>query len=251
MFRYILIALTIFSSFQLNADQPTGGFDDARPVQWNGTPPWAYPVHGVDVARYQGNPDWNTLKGEGVSFAYIKATEGADVVDPSFAYNWSSTANLGIARGAYHFYYFCSSPEAQAAWFIRNVPRLKGNLPPVIDIELNPDSNTCRHVPSPNEAIDVISRFANILEVHYGQRPIIYTATNFYKQFELGRLRALEFWLRSTREVPASAYPGQRWTFWQYSATARIPGVRGNIDVNVFNGSSADWRKWTDARAIK
>src|SRR5690606_27434896 len=95
-------------------------FGDAKPVSFKGPSPKAFQVHGVDVSKYQGDIDWPELRRHGASFAFIKATEGADHADVAFRRNWDGAANAGIPRGAYHFYYWCSTARDQAAWFIRN-----------------------------------------------------------------------------------------------------------------------------------
>src|SRR5688572_21982049 len=65
------------------------------------------PIQGIDVSYWQGDIDWNTVSNAGISFAYIKATEGGDHVDPKFLQNWYQAKRAGIARGAYHFIYWC------------------------------------------------------------------------------------------------------------------------------------------------
>ncbi len=59
-------------------------FGDADPHEWEGRHPGHYPVHGLDVSRWQGPIDWHTAKASGVSFTFIKATEGGDFADPLF-----------------------------------------------------------------------------------------------------------------------------------------------------------------------
>ena len=61
-------------------------------------------------------------------------------------------------------------------------------------------------------------------------------------------MREVEFWLRSVAAHPKDVYPGQRWSFWQYTGTGKIPGIKGETDINVFAGSPAKWRKWVEAR---
>lgn len=222
-------------------------FGDSDPVDWNGRPPWAYPVHGLDVARFQDQIDWRRVRQSGIEFAFIKATEGGDLLDPRFQENWRGAKQAGVSRGAYHFYYFCTPPEVQARWFIRNVPRRGKALPPVLDLEWNPFSPTCTVRPPGAEVRRQARIFMDILERHYGQRPIIYTTLEFYRQTGIGQLNE-EFWLRSTAQTLDTAYPGQRWSFWQYTGTGIVPGVTGDVDINVFAGSRANWTSWLRRR---
>ena len=224
-------------------------FEDSHPVFFPGRRPARYPVHGIDVARFQSSVDWYTARRNGVNFAFIKATEGGDLLDAEFKNHWRGAGQAGVARGAYHFYYFCTTPEVQAAWFIRNVPR--GNmLPPVLDMEWNPFSPTCATVRPPGQDVrDQMRRWLNIVTAHYGQKPIIYTTPRFYRENELGKFDDYEFWLRSTAKRPSETFPGERWTFWQYSSTGIIPGIVGKVDLNAFTGSRAEWSQWVAARA--
>lgn len=222
-------------------------FGDHDPVQWNGKPPWRYPVHGIDLARYQGDVDWQQIKRSGIAFAYIKATEGGDRLDEKFVRNWRLAQRVGIPRGAYHFYYFCTTPEKQARWFIRNVPRRGKALPPVLDLEWNPYSPTCTTRPPGAKVRRQVRIFMNMLERHYGQRPIIYTTVEFYRQTGVGQLNE-EFWLRATAKTPDKIYPGRSWTFWQYTGTGIVPGVKGGVDINAFAGTRRQWKAWLRKR---
>lgn len=226
-------------------------FEDRDPVDWNGRAPWRYAVHGIDVARFQGDIDWRRVRSAGIEFAFIKATEGGDLLDPMFRQNWRGAGRAGVERGAYHFYYFCTPPEVQARWFIRNVPRDRGKLPPVLDMEWNPYSPTCTTRPPGNEVRRQAKVFLDILERHYGQRPIIYTTIEFYRETGIGRMKGEEFWLRSVARTLDTAYPGQSWSFWQYTGTGIVPGVKGDVDINVFRGSPDKWAAWQSRRRVR
>jgi lysozyme len=99
-------------------------------------------IHGVDVSKYQGEIDWDAARQSGVSFAWIKATEGGNFVDDYFDRNWEGAKNAGIPRGAYHFAYWCRPAEEQVKWFEEHVPAEPGALPPVLDVEWTPTSKT-------------------------------------------------------------------------------------------------------------
>mgnify|MGYP001154164207 CR=1 FL=1 len=122
-------------------------FEDSKPHEWQSGAPWTYAVHGTDVAKYQTNIDWAAAKASGISFAFVKATEGGDRYDENFERHWAGTRAAGIPRGAYHFFYFCRPASEQAQWFIDHVPRERGAMPPVLDMEWNPQSPTCKTRP--------------------------------------------------------------------------------------------------------
>lgn len=117
----------------------------------------------------------------------------------------------------------------------------------MIDLEWNPYSPTCTTRPPGAEVRRQARVFMDILERHYGQRPIIYTTLEFYRQTGIGQLNE-EFWLRSTARTLATTYPGQSWSFWQYTGTGVVPGVAGGVDINVFAGNSSTWQRWLRAR---
>ena len=63
-------------------------FGDSDPHEWQSATPWSYAVHGTDVSKYQTSVAWSNAKASGISFAFIKATEGGDRVDDNFSENW-------------------------------------------------------------------------------------------------------------------------------------------------------------------
>ena len=220
-------------------------FKDAKPINFGRVTPAHHAVHGVDVSRWQGEIDWETLRQQGANFVFIKATDGGDHLDPMFRKNWDGAHRAGLKRGAYHFFYWCRSGADQAEWFIRNVPKVKGALPPVIDVEWNHLSN-CKKRPSRAVVLEKMQVFMDRLEKHYGQRPIIYTAPDFYADNLKGAFPNHPFWLRSVAAHPSVRYPGRDWLFWQYSGSGLSQGVGEKIDLNVFHGDEAAWWKWVN-----
>ncbi|GGA97072.1 glycoside hydrolase [Brucella endophytica] len=223
-------------------------FGDRDPHDWKGRTPWHYAVHGTDVSKYQSKVDWKTVRDSGISFAFIKATEGGDRVDDRFHDHWASAAAVGMPRGAYHFYYFCRPAIEQAQWFIRNVPRDPNALPPVLDMEWNPHSPTCKRRPAPEVVRSEMKIFLEAVERHYGKRPIIYTAIDFFEDNELHRFKGYPYWLRSVAGHPSERYGDHPWAFWQYTGTGRVPGIDGDADINVFAGSPEEWRAVVEGR---
>lgn len=219
-------------------------FTDAEPIDFGKLTPHAFPVHGVDVSRWQGDIDWHELRRGGANFAFIKATDGGDHLDPKFHENWKAAREAGVPRGAYHFFYWCRTGRSQAEWFVRNVPKEKGALPPVVDVEWNHNSKTCRKRPSPETVRKKMKAFMDMLEAHYGQRPIIYTSPDFYEDNLQNAFKSHPFWLRSVAVHPSEVYPGRDFLFWQYSGTGLSAAHDTPIDLNVFNGSLTGWHNW-------
>ncbi len=226
-------------------------FGDSDPVDaFEGGAPHGHAVHGIDIAKYQGPIDWAAVKRSGVSFAFIKATEGGDRVDDRFREYWRQSRAAGVPRGAYHFYYFCRPAIEQARWFIRHVPRERGMLPPVLDMEWNHQSPSCKLRPPPEKVRSEMRVFLDALERHYGKRPVIYTTPDFYEKNIAGHFKNETFWLRTVKAHPKVTYPGREWAFWQYTGTGVVPGIDGDTDINVFAGGKDDWRRWVAQNSI-
>jgi lysozyme len=228
----------------------TSNFTDADPTDWPGRSPDRYPVHGIDLSRFQTAVDWPTARANGVNFAFIKATEGGDLLDPMFKDHWQGAGAAGVRRGAYHFFYHCRPAAEQARWFIRHVPRTPGALPPVLDLEWTPTSPTCTIRRDGATIREEARIFMDIVGRHYGQRPLIYTTVDFFEDTELWRLQGVEFWLRAVADHPGQVYEGTPWKFWQYTSTGLIPGIAGKVDINVFSGTKAAWSDWLGARSL-
>lgn len=226
--------------------KPHPVFSDTDAHDWDGRMPTHYPVHGIDVSRWQGPVDWRRARDAGVAFAFIKATEGGDYLDPMFESHWASAKQAGVRHGAYHYFYFCRPAAEQARWFIAHVPRDPKALPPVLDMEWNHQSRTCRLRPDPKKIRAEAKIFLDILERHYGRRPIVYTTVDFFHETGIGQLANTRFWLRSVAGHPSDVYPGKPWLFWQYTGTGVVPGINGPADINVFAGSVAQWHAWVN-----
>ena len=204
-----------------------------------------YPVHGIDVSKYQGRIDWPAVAKSGVRFAWIKATEGGDRKDDRFEENWDGARAAGIPTGAYHFYYFCRPVEDQIAWFKTHVPPAPDALPPVLDMEWNHLSPTCKLRPPAEKVRADMAVFLAEMEAFYGKRPVIYTTVDFHRDVLHGEMLGHHrFWVRSVASHPSEKYGQRNWTFWQYTATGSVPGVRGKVDRNLFGGSEAEWQRF-------
>lgn len=223
-------------------------FNDRNPHEWAKLTPWHYPVHGTDVSKYQRDIDWASAKQSGISFTFIKATEGGDRVDDYFIRNWNGTKEIGMPRGAYHFYYYCRSAAEQAKWYIRNVPKDPSALPPVLDMEWNDLSPTCKLRPPAETVRSEMRVFLSMVEKYYGKKPIIYTTVDFFDRNDLSQIKGYSFWLRSVAGHPQEKYGPHPWTFWQYTGTGRVPGITGDSDINVFYGSHEQWKRFVASK---
>lgn len=205
--------------------------------------PDGYEIHGIDISHYQGDIDWDDLRNamiEGcpLRFIVIKATEGSSRVDEKFNDNFYMAREYGYIRGAYHFWSNKSTAREQAYFFLNKVRLEEGDLPPVLDVE---------HKPKDRSAEDFqrdILTWLHIVEDKYHVKPIIYT----YYKFKEKYLNAPVFddypyWI-AHYYVDKVEYKGE-WKFWQHTDVGRLPGIKGYVDFNIYNGSYYDLRKLT------
>ena len=185
---------------------------------------------GVDVSHHQGAIDWDKLAADRVSFAYIKATEGGDWLDTRFAENWRAAKRTSIARGAYHYFTLCTPAETQAAHFIRTLGPLDNDLPPALDVEqMEPCSDESTQQ-TPAEGVDI---FLDIVEAHYGVRPIIYTTRDFHDA-HLQSMTGERFWVSSISNEPD--WRTEDWVIWQFTHRGTRAGINGAVDMNRLKG---------------
>jgi lysozyme len=193
-------------------------------------------IQGIDVSRWQGEIDWHKVKDAGTRFAFIKATEGGDHLDPNFRQNWAGAKKAGIPRSAYHFVWWCRPAKDQVRWIKRHIPRDADALPPVLDVEWQNDSQCTRKV-SREDALEKMRIMLAALHEHTGKKPIIYTDINFHEDILEGEFNDYPYWLRSTAAPLKHRYKRAKWEFWQFTTTGRVPGITGDVDRNAFFGS--------------
>ena len=205
--------------------------------------PDGYEIHGIDISHYQGDIDWNKLKmakigNSPVKFILIKSTEGSNQLDENFNDNFYQAREYGFIRGAYHFWSNKLTPRQQAYYFLKQVHLEDGDLPPVLDVEHKPKDKS-------NEEFqrDVLT-WLHIVEDKYHVKPILYT----YYKFKEAYLNTPVFddypyWI-AHYYVEKVAYKGP-WKFWQHTDVGKLPGIKGYVDFNIYNGSYYDLRKLT------
>jgi lysozyme len=189
----------------------------------------AFPVRGIDVSRFQGDIDWDTVRSAGIGFAYIKATEGGDLVDPKFRQNWEGAARAGVPRGAYHFFTFCRSGADQAANFLNTVPAEAGALPPAIDIEFG---GNCSRRPDRDSLRKELDVFITAAAGRYGKVPVLYVKYDSYEAFIQGGYSDHPVWIQDIFFEPKLP-DGRPVSIWQYSVRGHIPGIEGYVDLNA------------------
>lgn len=205
--------------------------------------PQGYEIHGIDISHYQDDINWDKLRQSIISgcplrFVIIKSTEGSSRIDEKFEENFYQAREHGFIRGAYHFWSNKSKPREQAYFFLEHAKLEKGDLPPVLDIEHFPKGTTIE-----NFQRDVLT-WLHIVEDRYHVKPIIYTYFKFKEQYlNAPVFDDYPYWI-AHYYVEKVEYKGQ-WKFWQHTDAGRLPGIRGYVDFDIYNGSYYDLKMLT------
>jgi lysozyme len=240
-------------------------------------------IFGIDVSHHnqrncQCDIDWARVAQQRVAFVVAKATEGIRFRDPHFRSHWEELARVPeIYRGAYHFLSADDDPVDQADFFLATMGPLRAvDMPPVLDLEWDIVVRSTRKWPkrdgdywsqlSPNEILDRVLKWLDVVEKRTGRVPIVYTSRAWWdgrirSDALLSRLKRYPIWLSAMEEKDLQVErPGTRggwadkwnWTLWQFTnrgdlTKAGIPNPpdprREGIDVNLFRGSVAEFRK--------
>lgn len=197
--------------------------------------PEGYEIHGIDISHYQGKIDWEQLKnamikGCPVRFVIIKSTEGSSRLDQNFRENFNQARDFGFIRGVYHFWSNKSTAREQAYYFLDQVHLTDGDLPPVLDIEHKPADKSVEDFQR-----DVLT-WLHIVEDKYHVKPIIYTYYKFKEQYLSAPVfEDYPYWI-AHYYVDKVQYKG-KWKFWQHTDVGKLPGIKGYVDFNIYNGS--------------
>lgn len=200
--------------------------------------PDRYEVHGIDVSKYQKRINWKLVRqmkdrGLQLRFAFLKATEGTDKVDPQFTRNWKKAREAGMVVGAYHFFRQSSGGHEQALFFMRQVKLEPGDLPPVLDVESFQGADV-------DLFLDEVDVWLKVVQEKYKRKPIIYTNAGFYNRYLADRFDDYPLWVAhyQNKNSPRVDRP---WQFWQHNEGGRVNGIGAMVDFNVFNGTSEEF----------
>lgn len=193
-----------------------------------------YEIEGIDISKYQQSIGWDVVAQQGFDFAFVKASEGANLTDTHFGQNWSNIKQVGMKRGAYHFFRPKASALAQAKNYLDKVPFEAGDLPPVLDAE--DDDGVSKEI-----IISRMQTWLDIVEKRSGVKPIIYTNLKFYYNYVVGNFDDYPLWLAKYSAVRPHIVNDKQFKIWQYGHRGRIDGVEGNVDLNVFLGTAEEF----------
>lgn len=211
-------------------------------------------INGIDVSNYQSSANWTSIKNAGISFAFCKATEGVDFVDPSFNNHMNGANAAGVYIGPYHFGRINSNTanpndaideandfvDAIAPYYAQG-----GNfLRPVLDVENTPGLSTI----AANRAYisEWVRDFSGIVQTRLGLQPIIYCNTNYANNYFEADLTQYDLWIANYNYAPPTIPPASidgvwnGWDFWQYTASGTVSGISGGVDRDVYQGTLSE-----------
>ena len=191
----------------------------------------------MDVSRHQGVIDWAKVKASGkVDGVMIRAMGNSGAgkaskpyLDPYFARNYAECTRVGLPVGVYG--YFKATTKAQAdkelAYFKKLLTGRSFELPVAVDIE--------DEMQKPLGKAALTGLTAHMLSTveSWGVYALLYTGLWFGSTFLCmggAELKPYDVWLAAYRtRKPA---PGWPFGMWQYTSTARMPGVSTNVDLS-------------------
>ena len=214
-------------------------------------------IKGIDVSSYQGEIDWKTVDDYGMGFAILRITEKGTARDSQFENNYAGCIQHGIPVGVYKYSYALTVAEIQQE-AEKVVDVLDGrplDLPVWLDLEWSE-----QRALSESALTTLIKTFWSVITTA-GYKFGIYCNMDWYNNVIPDTLKSkYDFWIarypanddgRLQDRLRPSVGVG-----WQYSSKAKIPGINGNVDRNVFykdysdNKEEADMGSWEKTKGL-
>ena len=206
-------------------------------------------IAGIDVSRYQGDIDWQKVADSGVKFAFIRVGyrtygSGEITADPNAQANYRGAKAAGLKVGVYFFSQATTALEAmeEADWTLRSIDGWQLDLPVVYDWELPaPDART-KDVTSGQ--LTAYTRIFNRILKNNGYTVMLYFNRHHAGvRLDMHRLLDMPHWFAMYADEMTYPYD---FAIWQYSQTGRVPGIQGDVDLNIMLPGNALWEITTD-----
>jgi len=215
----------------------------------------------IDVSRYQGVIDFGKVEAAGVSGVAIRATVGNYYTDPMFWVNLKSTQMTNLKKSVYHVVRPDNTAQSQIARLQNEMKDKQTDFPIVLDLEKEGGQTNATCIKVIKECLDLVYQWQKLM-------PIIYTAkwwwdVHMYTWSVTGKkfpswtrnypLWVAQYpWLNPPYDIPDAVMPSiipggwekTDWRLFQWTDKSTIPGVVGNIDKNVYNGTMEQFLSW-------
>jgi lysozyme len=192
-------------------------------------------IYGVDLASYQGAPDFARVRQSGYVFLITKVSEGITYTFPGFRRNRTEGHRVDMGVGFYHFARG-GNPTGEADYFLGAIGALEPGEVLVLDWEIqHPDPVGWCHA------------WLSRCYARTGVRPWIYMNYSAATRIQWGDVANAGFPLWLAKYDGVKDFPGM--PYWgtpvakQYSDAGQVPGINGKVDLDVFNGDLALFRR--------
>ncbi|WP_315565216.1 GH25 family lysozyme [Hoylesella pleuritidis] len=217
MNRFIVIILSLLSFISANAQNSNVQCEDT-----------CSHIHGIDLSHYQGNVFWEIIgDNTKMAYVYLKATEGGDNRDDKYVRNIELAHQYGLKVGSYHFYRPKIEQQKQLENFMTQCLPGDQDLIPMIDIETTSGLRT-------DEFCDSLFKFIDLVEKAYKQKPLLYTFTNFYNRYLIGKINDYKLMIAQYTQREPVLRDGRDFEMWQYTGKGQINGINGYVDKSRF-----------------
>ena len=206
-------------------------------------------VLGIDVSHHQGDIDWGLVRGDMNEFAFVKATEGVGFSDPKFQANMDSGDDAGLFMGAYHFARpdlgNTAAEEAQHFLGVAGDYVTAGFLRPALDLECGGEPAafcTGATLLSNADLAQWVNDWIATVEAETGVEPILYVNSNYANNHLDSTVLQRDLWIAHwtfNPRIPPNTGIWPDWAFWQYSDQGSVDGIGGDVDLDIFNGDTA------------
>ena len=197
----------------------------------------SYP--GIDVSSFQGLIDWQKVKASGIRFAMIRLGyrgygQAGNMVEDDYARrNLEEARKAGLEIGAYFFSQATTVDEVddEIFFFMKILGDTELTMPIVLDWE-RVGVETARTNNVDAETLTAMQKHFCKTMVDFGYTPMVYFNWHLAESsLYLSELEDYPFWLALYQNY--MTYPF-RVEMWQYTCTGRVPGIQGDVDINVY-----------------
>jgi len=206
-------------------------------------------IKGLDVSMWQKTINWSKIDTDEYKFVFVRARNSNRVQDPTFEYNFVRAKEIGMMVGAYQYFIPDKDPEKQAELFLQSLDKVGGlgsdDMPPVMDIESN-------GVHDRDVLIKNMNTWIRIIKKETKKTPIIYTYPSFWNTLRVYDFKEYPLWIAhyTKKGSPLVPKPWENWTFWQYTGSGDVEGIKTPVDKSVFNGGVDDLKKFIEESNI-
>lgn len=228
-------------------------------------------IYGIDISKYQHGKgkkkypiDWSRLRithlgsisrktvsgsvNFPIRYIYIKSTEGKSLLNPFYKKDYRAAKAHGFKVGTYHFFSTTTPAREQANFFLKHSIIQKGDFPAVLDVE--PLPSQIKKMGGAGVLFARVRTWLRLVERATGRKPILYISQSFvnrYLPMAPDLKKNYQVWIARYGEYK----PDIHLVYWQLCPDGRVAGIRGEVDINVFNGYHDAFLKFSKNESIR